>query len=181
MTNETLKKSTGPFRIHISLLLFFAMVFLTNGCGYKPSSQYIGNVFHEDIYVEVKVSHKEPENAVYVQDALNRMIITRFKGHIVPKEQAESILVASYEGSTFTPMSYDANGYIIRYRANVRVKFDMITKKGKLSRLITSTVESDIEASSVLSSNLRIEAIRAGLAKALDQFLAYASAKGALR
>lgn len=164
-----------------ALLIINFSLFIILGCGYKPSSQYIQNVFSDSVYVEVKVSHKEPENAVAVEDALRRMIITRFKGNLVSKEQAESIIVASYEGSTFSPMSYDVNGYITRYRANVRVKFDMVTKKGKLSRTITSMVESDIQASSLLSSNLRIEAIRKGLAKALDQFLAYASAQGAVQ
>ena len=172
------KNKQKLFTLHSSLYTLIILLIMS-GCGYKPSSHYIKNVFSDSVYVDVKVSHKEPENAPFVKDALHRMIITRFKGNVVPKEQAESIIVASYEGSTFSPMSYDLHGYITRYRANVRVRFDMVTKKGKVSRTIISMVESDIEPSSVLSSNLRIEAIRLGLAKALDQFLAYTSAQGA--
>ena len=42
-------------------------------------------------------------------------------------------------------------------------------------------MESDIQASSLTSSALRTEAIREGLEKALDEFLAYVSAKGMLK
>ena len=67
-----------------------------------------------------------------------------------------------------------------RYRANIRVRFYMQTKEGKLERSISSIVESDIQASSLTSSALRTDAIRKGLAKALDEFIAYVSAKGML-
>jgi hypothetical protein len=41
-------------------------------------------------------------------------------------------------------------------------------------------VEEDIQASSRYSSSLRTEAIRAGMTKALDQFLAYVSTQGVI-
>ena len=63
----------------------------------------------------------------------------------------------------------------------MRVKFDITTKKKSFSRSISSQVEENINASSTLSSSLRIEAIRVGMAKALDQFLAYAAMQGALK
>ncbi len=166
------------FTIHYSLFTLIALLFIT-ACGYKPSSHLIRNVFSDSVYVEVVVDRVEPENAPYLKDEMNRLVYTRFKGHIVPKEQAESQIRIDYRGSTFTPLTYE-NGYVIRYRANIRVKFDMITKQGKLSKMIVSVFESDIEASSLNSSALRTEAIRRGLEKSLDEFLAYASAKGML-
>ena len=161
--------------------LVAALVLLV-GCGYKPSAHYIRNVFDETVYVDVIVSPAEPENAVYVKDALHRMVITRFGGRVVPKAQAESIITASYDGTSFSPVSYDSNGYITRYRATIRMQFELSRKKGKgFKRSISSTVEENISASSTLSSALRIEAIRVGMARALDQFLAYAAAEGVLR
>jgi len=157
-----------------------SMVLLVSACGYKPSSHMIQNVFSDTVYVEVIVDRAEPENAPYVKDEMNRLIYTRFKGRVVPKEQAQSQIRLSYAGSTFTPLSYE-NGYVTRYRANIRVKFDMVNKEGKVSKTITSIVESDIQASSLASSALRTEAIRVGLGKALDEFLAYVSAKGMLK
>ena len=162
-------------------LLAIVVLFMMGGCGYKPSSQYIKNVFDDTVYVDVIVSHAEPENAAYVKDALNRMIIARFGGRVVPKAQAESVITASYNGTSFTPISYDSNGYITRYRANVRVRFAITTSKRKsFQRSITGIVEENISASSTLSSSLRIEAIRSGMARALDQFMAYVASQGAL-
>jgi hypothetical protein len=140
----------------------------------------IKNVFSDTVYVEVFVDRAEPENAPYVKDEMNRLVYTRFKGRVVSKEEAQSQIRISYAGSTFIPLAY-TDGYVTRYRAVIRVKFDMVNKQGKESKTITSIVESDIQASSLTSSALRTEAIRTGLGKALDEFLAYVSAKGMLK
>jgi hypothetical protein len=96
---------------------------------------------------------------------MNRLIYTRFKGRVTSKEQAGSQIRISYAGSSFTPLAYE-DGYVTRYRANIRV-----------TKNITAIHEADIHASSLTSSTLRTEAIRKGLEKALDEFLAYISAK----
>ncbi len=158
-------------------LLFTLIALLLVSCGYKPSSHAIKNVFSDTVYVEVVVDRVEPENAPFLKDELNRMVYTRFKGRVVPKAQAQSQLRVSYEGSTFTPLSYE-DGYVTRYRVNIRVYFAMVTKQGKLTKKINTIYESDIQASSLYSSALRTDAIRKGLEKALDEFLAYVSAKG---
>jgi len=171
-----LKKNQPQLLItHYSLLIIAAL--LLTACGYKPSSHTIKNIFSDTVYVEVVVDRVEPENASFLKDELNRIVYTRFKGRVVPKAQAQSQLRVSYQGSTFTPLSY-ADGYVTRYRANIRVKFDMVTKQGKITKKINTVYESDIQASSLYSSALRTEAIRKGLEKALDEFLAYVSAKG---
>ncbi len=157
-----------------------SMVLLVSACGYKPSSHMIQNVFSDTVYVEVMVDRAEPENAPYVKDEMNRLIYTRFKGRVVSKEEAQSQIRISYAGSTFIPLAYE-DGYVTRYRAVIRVNFDMVNKLGREKKKITSIVESDIQASSLTSSVLRTEAIRKGLEKALDEFLAYVSAKGMLK
>ncbi len=162
---------------HYSLLILAAM--LLTACGYKPSSHVIKNVFSDTVYVEVVVDRVEPENAPFVKDELNRMVYRRFKGRVVPKAEAKSQLRMTYTGSTFTPLAYE-DGYVTRYRANIIVKFDMVTKQGKITKMISTVHEADILPSSLYSSALRTEAIRKGLEKALDEFLAYVSAKGML-
>ncbi len=157
-----------------------AIVLFLVGCGYKPSAHYIKNIIDGSVSVEVKVDPKEPENAAYVKDALHQMILTRFKGSIAPKGKASNHIVASYEGTSFNPVSYE-NGYITRYRAEIKMDFELITPNGSFKKDIRSEVEENINASSRLSSALRIEAIKLGMAKALDQFLAYASTQGVLR
>lgn len=164
----------------LKLWLAVGAVILMSACGYKPSSHLISNVFSDTVYVEVIVDRAEPENAPFLKDEMNRLIYTRFKGKIVSKEEAQSQIRLSYAGSTFIPLAYK-DGYVTRYRANINVRFDMVNKEGKVSKTITSIVEADIEKSSLTSSALRTEALRIGLAKCLDEFLAYVSAKGMLK
>jgi len=158
-----------------------AVLFLLTACGYKPSSHTIKNIFSDSVYVEVKVDRVEPENATFVRDELNRIVYTRFKGRVVSKEEAKSQIIADYRGSRFYPLAYK-DGYVIRYRANIKIHFTILTKEGEtLTKSIESRVESDIEASSITSSVLRTEAIRKGLEKSLDQFIGYVTAKGMLK
>jgi hypothetical protein len=82
----------------------------------------------------------------------------------------------SYSGTYFRPLSYE-NGYVTRYRAYTRVRFKMITKDGVINKNINTSYEADIQDSALTSSAIRIEAIRKGLEKAMDEFLAYVSAR----
>jgi len=159
-----------------SLFFMLIVLMILSACGYKPSSHIIKNIFADSVYVEVIVDRAEPENAPFVKDEMNRLVYTRFKGRVVPKNQAESQIRIAYSGSTFTPLAYE-EGYVTRYRANIRVHFDMISKKGRMQKNISTIFESDIQSSSLASSTLRTEAIRKGLEKALDEFLAYVSAR----
>jgi len=178
--NKSSSKENKPklFTIHYSLFTLIA-VFLLSACGYKPSAHTVRNLFSDSVYVEVNVDRAEPENAPYVKDEMNKIIYQRFKGHVASKEAAESQIYIDYKGSSFTPLTY-TDGYVTRYRANVRVHFRMVTKQGVLNKTISAIYESDINQSSLQSSALRIEAIKKGLEKALDEFMAYASAKGML-
>ena len=164
----------------LKVAMSIVLVFVFTACGYKPSSHMIQNIFADTVFVEVMVDRVDPENAPFVKDEMNRLIYTRFKGRVTSKEKAESQIRITYSGSTFTPLSYD-DGYVTRYQANIRVRFDMLTKEGRVKKNISSIHEADIEASSLTSSTLRTEAIRKGLEKAMDEFLAYVSAKGMLK
>ena len=146
------------------ILYFTSLFFLFTSCGYKASSTLINNIFDETIYVEVEVDKAEPENAPFLKDEMNRIVYTRFKGRVASKEEAKSQIKLSYKGSSFTPLAYE-NGYVTHYRANIRVHFDLLTKKGRTSKDISSVVDADIQASSLASSTLRTQAIRKGLQK----------------
>ena len=158
------------------LIMTLGILFLT-ACGYKPSSHYIKEIFTDTVYVEVAVDAIEPENAPFIKDEMNRLVYTRFKGRVTTKEEAENAIYVSYAGTNFYPLAYEG-GYVTRYRADIRVNFKMHTKEGLISKKINTWVESDIQASSLTSSTLRTEAIRKGLAKALDEFISYVSVKG---
>jgi len=163
----------------IKTVILSGFIFILTACGYKASSHLIQNVFEDTVYVEVNIDKAEPENAPFIKDEMNRLIYTRFKGKVAPKEEAKSTIHITYEGSTYFPLAYKG-GYVTRYRASIPVRFDMHNKEGDVHKTITAVVESDIEASSLSSSAIRTESIRKGLAKALDEFLAYVSVRGML-
>ena len=158
-----------------SFMFMIAFLMLT-ACAYQPSSHVIKNLFEDSVYVEVEVDRAEPENAPFVKDEMHRIVYNRFKGHIVPKDQAQSQIYMSYSGTYFRPLSYE-NGYVTRYSANTRVRFKMVTKDGVITKNINTVYEADIQDSALTSSALKIEAIRKGLEKAMDEFLAYVSAR----
>jgi len=158
-------------------LMVVAVALFLSACSYQPSSHVVKNLFATDsVYVEVEVDRAEPENAPFVKDELRRMVYNRFKGHIVPKDQAESQIYVSYSGTYFRPLSYE-NGYVTRYRVYTRVNFRMLTKDGVINKKINTVYEADIQESALSSSAIRIEAIRKGLEKAMDEFMAYVSAR----
>ena len=168
-------------KTHFSLYasLFVLAGLLLTSCGYKPSSTFIKKIFYKTVYVEVKVDRAEPENAPFVKDEMNRLVYTRFKGRTANEEEADSKIFINYRGTTFRTIA-TKDGYTTRYRAYTRVKFKMKTKNGTFKKSISARHEADIQASSLHSSSLRTEAIRKGLEKALDEFIAYVSVKGAL-
>ncbi len=179
--NKSFAKQNKPklFTLHSLLFTLLSAMLIVTACGYKPSAHAVKQLFGDSVYVEVNVDRAEPENAPYVKDEMNRIVYTRFKGHVTTKEAADTQIYITYAGSSFTPLSY-TGGYVTRYRTNVRARFRMITPKGQLAKTISTVYEADIDQSSLTSSALRIEAIKKGLEKALDEFMAYASAKGML-
>jgi len=153
---------------------------VVGGCAYTPSSHYARKLFSNDIYVEIHIDKVEPENAPFIKDEMNRIVYNRFKGHVVTdKKRADSQIFVDYRGSSFSPLTY-RDGYVTRYRVNVNTHFVMLTPKGKIEKNIVTFYDADIQQSALTSSTLRIEAIKKGLQKALDEFIAYAAAKGAL-
>jgi len=165
----------------IKFLILSIMFISLTACGYKPSSTIIKKLFDDEIYVEVHVDKVEPENAPFVQDEMNRLVYTRFKERITNDKNAKNKILINYRGSSFQGVSFDERGFVTRYRVNIYVNFKMDTKKGTITKRITTITEEDIQPSSTRSSKLRIAAIRKGLEKALDEFLAYASVQGVLK
>ncbi len=173
------EKRNRLLMIHYSLLIVSVLLF--TACGYKPTKATLHRFFGEKVYVQVDVDPVEPENAPFIKDAINTMIYQRFGSVVTEKKEAQSSITVRYNGSDFYPLSYDTNGYITRYRVSVRADFALHTPHGKAHKQIVSVDEADIQASALRSSGLRIEAIRKGMQKALDQFLAYAVMRGVLK
>ena len=157
-----------------------AMLLLLTSCGYKPSSYYTEQIIGEKVYTEVEVSLSDPENAVLIKDALNKALYTRLKSKSTRKKHAKSSIYVAYKNIRFIPVQYNKNGYVVHYQAQITLGFTFIKGELKEERQIVGRYEFPIRPSAIISNDLRFKAIEQGSTKALDQFIAYLSAKGFL-
>ena len=133
----------------------------------------------KNIFIDVIVDKTEPQSAMHIKDEMRKVIYSRFHSKIVSKDKADSKILISYGGATITPLSFDSNGFVTKYRINLRIKFQVYSKtKGRFTKTIRTTYESDIEESGKNQSTLRAEAIEKGLSSAIDEFVAYIAMKG---
>lgn len=155
------------------------LMLLLAGCGYKPQAQYAKEVLGKNIYAQVNVSKQDPKNSVLIQDALNEAIITRFKGRLSSKATADTLLYASIGSINFSPILYDADGYVISYKARVTLRTKYTLRSGK-SHTLSTTGEYDfpIEANSVISDTKRFEAIRLASTDALNELVSAITVRG---
>jgi hypothetical protein len=160
-----------------ALLALLSIILLS--CGYKPTAHYVNRVLGKKIYIDVTVDRAEPESSVYIKDELAKIVYKRFHATLSPKNQADSHIVVSYS-STISPLSYDRNGFVSKYRINLAMIFQIKSKKrGNIIKRIHSSYESDIEQSGKNQATLRIEATKKGVAIALDEFVSYITMLGA--
>jgi len=172
-----MKKS---FTLYYSLFTLIVAILLLTACGYKPSSQYCHEIIGQNVYTEVEVSLSDPENAVLIKDALNKALYTRLKSKSIRKEDADSSIYVAYDKIRFVPLQYNKNGFVVYYQAYITLGFTYIKGEKKEKRQIVGRFEFPIRPSAIISNDLRLKAIEQGSIKALDQFIAYLSAKGVL-
>ncbi len=169
------------FTIHYLLFTLIVVTLLLTSCGYKPSSHYTKKIVGEKVYTEVEVSLSDPENAVLIKDALNRALYSRLKSKATRKKNADSSIYVAYDNIHFIPLQYNKNGYVVYYQARITLGFTFVKGEVKEKRQIVGRYEFPIRPSAIISNDLRFKAIEQGSIKALDQFIAYLSAKGFLR
>ncbi len=75
-------------------------------------------------------------------------------------------------------LQYDRNGYIVVYRA--RIKLKVVRKKAGEQKSYTAqgTHDFTIEPNAIITDAQRFDAIRSGSLKALDSFVAQVGAEG---
>jgi hypothetical protein len=156
----------------------FILLIIT-ACGYRPSSHFTPKTIGKKVYTEVVVSLSDPENAVLIKDALGRALYSRLKSLATTKREADSTIRVSYDSIQFHPLQYDKSGYVVYYQANIRLKFEFIKDGVVDERFIVGRYEFPIRPSAIISTDLRFKAIERGSIRALDEFIAYLSSKGA--
>lgn len=155
------------------------IVFFISACGYKPSSYYAQEALGQRIHVEVEISRKDPKNSVLIKDAVNESVITRLGGKLSNKAKADTKLFVKIGSTSFSPILYDKDGYVVSYKATVRLGIKYITKEAKEESFTTiGEYDFPIKANSVISDANRFEAIKLASLDALNEFISKISIKG---
>ena len=159
-------------------LLSLFLVLLVAGCGYLPASKQARKAVGEKLFVEVEVSLEDPENAVLIKDAARKAVVTRFHASLVPQWEAKTTLWVKLSRISFTPLQYDANGYIIVYRANIGIQVERRKLGEKKTYSSKGSYDFAIEPNAVITDSQRFDAISKASLKALDSFVAQIGAEG---
>ncbi len=155
-----------------TLLTLFVLV----SCGYKPISHYTTTTIHQPLYLEVKLSSKEPDAGVFLKDELYSAIVNRLGVRVTSLQNATSRLRVSYDDIAYTALGYDEAGYVERYRVNMVTSFILKNGDKTVKRKIKTTHEANITPSAIESSRAKQKAIEECTKKAVDQFVAFMAA-----
>ncbi|MDR1614697.1 MAG: LPS assembly lipoprotein LptE [Campylobacteraceae bacterium] len=161
------------------LIILPVLLFFLVGCGYKPTAQLAKSILGERVYVYVAMSRIDPQNTVLIKDAVQAALVNKFNSKIVERAAADTVLNVSLASVEFKPLVYDANGYVISYRAIAKLKIDYALNSGENGTVMTSgEYDFPIEADSIISDTRRFEAIRYASGDAVDEFTAIIAIKG---
>jgi hypothetical protein len=165
-----------------SLFIFHALLFmLLAGCGYRPSAHYAKDVIGETVSTQVVISMTDPENTVIIKDAMDEAVIMRFRSSLRDRAHAQTHLQIALRSVSFSPLQYNANGYIVSYRT--KIVLEVVRKRGAYTKkyVAKGTYDFAIDPNAIISDQQRFEAIKQSSAKALDSFVSQVAAEGARR
>ena len=161
------------------LLPLFLLLFLFfSGCGYKPSSKYSRTVVGEKISTNVVISAQDPENTVLIKDAVDRAIVETFRAALVDKRYADTDLSFSISEPKYTPIQYNADGFVIAYRATITLHITRVTQDVRKNYNAVGTYDFAIAPNAVITDQDRFDAIKYSTQKAIAAFIAQVSAEG---
>ncbi|RAX57907.1 hypothetical protein CCZ01_04565 [Helicobacter monodelphidis] len=155
------------------LLALICGFFLLYGCGYKPISAYNRETFGERIYVDTKISRRDPENSVLLKDALLAAITERLGTKVATsKEEADSEINVEIARVIFASLSENRDGFTNFYKTYVTLNFtykDIHGNEGYMTTIGRYTFS--IDTSSILTDARRLDAIKQASQQALDVFV----------
>jgi len=154
------------------------IITLLGGCGYKPSAKYAREVLADHISTDVVISAQDPENTVFIKDAVDKALIEVFHASLTTPKYADTHLVIKLQVPKYIPIQYDTSGFVIAYRARIIL---FITRKSKdivKHYRVQGTYNFDVSPNAVLTDQERYNAIKFGSIKAIESFLAQVSAEG---
>ena len=162
--------------LKVSVLALLLSLF--SACGYKPSAKYSREIVGERISTSVIISAQDPENTVIIKDAVDSAVVEVFHGSLTSRSYSDTHLSLSISPPTYTPVQYNSDGYVIAYRATIRLGIIRETSGVKKRYSTTGTHDFAIVPNAVITDQERFDAIRFSSAKAISSFVAQVSAEG---
>ncbi len=164
---------------HISQFIILSIIIsLLSACGYKPSSKYAREVLGKRISTNVVISAQDPENTVVIKDAVDSALVKIFHTSLTTSEYADTHLLISLNPPSYTPIQYNADGFVIAYRATITLDIMRESKSIKKHYNVQGTYDFSVTPNAVLTDKERFDAIKYGSAKAISSFIAQVSAEG---
>lgn len=151
---------------------------MLSACGYKPSSKYAREVLGKRISTDVVISAQDPENTVVIKDAVDTALVEVFHTSLTTYDFADTHLVITLNPPTYTPIQYNADGFVIAYRATITLGITRESKNIKKHYSAQGTYDFAVSPNAVLTDQERFDAIKFGSAKAISSFIAQVSAEG---
>ena len=133
----------------------------------------------EKISTNVVISLVDPENTVLLKDAVDRAIISEFHASLVDRAHSDTHLELQMSEPSYTPVVYDANGYVTSYRMNILLFITRLHNGTSKKYTAKGNYDFEIAPNAIITDNDRFEAIRFSVAKAIRAFMAQVSATGA--
>jgi hypothetical protein len=162
---------------NVVFLLFIAIFF--SSCGYKPSAKYAREMVGESVSTSVTISLVDPENTVIIKDALDTAILEVFHASLRPRNVANTHLNISMQEIKYQPIQYNNEGFVVAYRAYIKLDIQRVTDKKKELYVTEGTYDFAIDANTIVSDQQRFDAIENSSVKAIKSFVAKVAAQGA--
>ncbi len=162
----------------LKFLLLSVLSLLVVGCGYKPSSKYSREVVGEKISTSVIISAQDPENTVIIKDAVDAAIVEIFHASLTTKDYSDTHLTISISPPRYAPIQYNADGYVVGYRATISLVIQRQTGKTTKNYKTSGTYDFSIAPNAVVTDQDRFDAIKFSSIKAIASFVATVSAEG---
>ncbi len=162
-------------RIFLLVLVLFGFT----ACGYSPSSKFARDVLGEKISTSIVISAQDPENTVIIKDAIDEAIIEVFHASLRDRARSDTHLVLNIESTSYTPVVYDKDGFVITYRMSVSL--DIVRYHSGIAKKYRARGMHDfsVEPNAVVTDLERFKAIQVSAIKAIRSFVAQLSAEGA--
>ena len=155
------------------LFLFLVVCVFLAGCGYQPIAHQANKALGGKVFVEVKISLRDPQNSVELKDSVSRSIFERLHSRVVDKQEADSVVEVELQNVLLHTLAENKTGFATFYRCEVNVRFKYTNRYTQSTRIFSKKgyYNFSLGNSSNITDSIRMEAINEAVIQALDGFI----------